>query len=123
MKNWKDIYHPPFYLAKYGSWVYDSAGNFVFQFEPMFDKQANYAEGYKGLEKKLLNCINGENTERTNKAVHKEGEIFIGDVHLITIRGWGNLTGYGGHRLSEKEAANVQDTFAEYIVEKLNEGL
>jgi len=38
----------------------------------------------------------------------------------ILIRGWGNLTGTGAHNLKEEEAANIQDTFAEYIVEQLN---
>lgn len=125
MKTWKDIYKLPVKLSQLGSHVYDSHGNFVFQFEPIYDSKGNYAEGYKQLEKSLIACINGESIERTNnlKATHNQGEIFIGDVHLITIRGWGNLTGVGGHRLSEKEAANVQDTFAEYIVERLNEGL
>ena len=36
------------------------------------------------------------------------------------IRGWGNLTGAGAHNLSVEEAANIQDTFADFIVERLN---
>ena len=42
--------------------------------------------------------------------------LFIGHK-LILIRGWGNLTGAGAHNLSVEEAANIQDTFADFIVE------
>lgn len=125
MKTWRDVYKLPLKLSEYGSHVYDKWSNFVFQFEPKFDAKGNYAEGYKELEDKVLRCINGEQIERKTKniAIHKEGRIFIGGVHLITIRGWGNLTGTGAKNLSAEEAANIQDTFAEFIVERLNKDL
>jgi hypothetical protein len=37
----------------------------------------------------------------------------------ILIRGWGNLTGVGSYNLDGEYAAKIQDTLAEYIVEKL----
>ena len=33
------FYKQPFHKAKYGSWIYDSQGNFVFQFETLFNKK------------------------------------------------------------------------------------
>lgn len=44
-----------------------------------------------------------------------------GDIQpLFLVRGWGHLTGGGGYNLPPKEAARIQDEFAEYIVEQLN---
>ena len=52
---------------------------------------------------------------------HEDGFILDNDHNkLILIRGWGNLTGIGAHNLSVEEAANIQDTFADFIVERLN---
>lgn len=118
MKTFRDIYKLPL-RKSHGTWVYDDAHNFVFQFEPKYSK-GNYADGWIDFEKKVLNKINGgkENFER--KFVHKDGEIIYNDYHVITIRGWGNLTGVGGHNLPPEEAANIQDTFADFIIEQLN---
>lgn len=123
MKTYKDIYVFPLRKSGRSSWVYDQKGNFVFQFEPKFDEKGNYADGYKEFEEKVIKFLNGESVERKSKntATVKNGEILLGDVHVITIRGWGNLTGCGAHNLPAEEAANIQDTFAEFIVDRLNE--
>ena len=120
MKTYKDIYKFPLRQWSYGSWVSDSVGNFVFQFEPRFTK-GDYAEGWQELESKALDAINGRGFF-DKEVYHEQGEIFVkGDSEaIITIRGWGNLTGTGGHNLKAEEAANIQDTFAEFIVEQLN---
>ena len=127
LKTYKDIYKFPLHKTKYGSHVNDAEYNFVFQFEPKFTEKGNYAEGWKEFEDKVLNCLNDITPlELENKSIFTldEGEIFInqGDVksHIITIRGWGNLTGIGAHNLSGEDASNIQDTFAEYIIQKLN---
>ena len=39
---------------------------------------------------------------------------------FILIRGWGNLTGAGSYNLDGEYAGKIQDTLAEYIVQKLN---
>ena len=41
---------------------------------------------------------------------------------IIIVRGWGRLTGFGvmGCKLPEGVAKQIQDDFAHYIVEKLN---
>lgn len=119
MKSFKDIYKLPliFIDKDYYTRIYDSNSNFVFQFT--FYNQFEIAE-------KLLNAINGKKW-LTNDSItfyHQEGNIFykVRDtkINVILIRGWGNLTGVGGHNLSSKEAINIQDTFAEFIVEQLN---
>lgn len=127
MKTYKDIYEFPLHQAKYGSWVYDKIGNFVFQFEPRFDEKGQYEKGWKEFEQNVLNCLNEvKNLELRVETIFtlKEGNIFItqnnNTLHIITIRGWGNLTGIGAHNLSGEEASNIQDTFAEFILNKLN---
>lgn len=119
MKTFRDIYKFPLHKDKYGTRVYDDAHNFVFQFEPKYVK-GNYADGWEEFEKKVLDKINGEEEIFGGKFIHKDGNVFHGNNHVITIRGWGNLTGVGGHNLPPEEAANIQDTFADFIVEQLN---
>jgi hypothetical protein len=115
MKTFKDVYLFPFELMDDDfHWVYDKKGNFVFQFE-VHDKEK---------KKKLLAVINGEDnlTNPELSFVHKDGCVTDSKtgVDVILIRGWGNLTSPNGFNLSPEEAANVQDTLADYIVEKLN---
>lgn len=114
MKTFKDIYKFPLHLADLGSWVWDADGNFVFEFEI-----PNKAE-----RELILFVLNEEEATMNHNLefYHEDGEIKerTKGKTVMTIRGWGNLTGTGTHNLPEKEAANIQDTFAEYIVERLN---
>lgn len=128
MKTYKDIYVFPLRKDSELDWVYDEAGNFVFQFEPKYNKEG-YRSGYLSFVEKSLKVLNGEKVERTTDYTffHESERIYYmipettERVHIITIRGWGNLTGIGAHNLPAEEAANIQDTFAEFIVDKLNE--
>ena len=112
--TFRDLYTFPFHQARYGSWVYDADSNFIFQFEFNNDKTR---EG-------IINILNGEiEPTKENIVKHKEGIIYVEkegeDKALIMIRGWGNLTGTGGYNLNGEYAGRIQDTLAEYIVEKL----
>lgn len=118
MKTFKDIYKFPL-TDEYG-WVYDQNGNFVFQWE--IDNEV--------IQDKIIEVINGtQKLKNPNlKFWHKEGYILSNlgtldnvEKEIILIRGWGNLTGTGAHNLPREEAANIQDTFAEHIVELLND--
>jgi hypothetical protein len=42
---------------------------------------------------------------------------------VLSIRGWGYLTGIGGLRLDVNTAAQLQDQFGDYIVEQLNKNI
>lgn len=111
MKNFKDIYELP--LEDQHGWIYDQKGNFVFQF--MIDDEKT--------EEKILKVINGKENFKNLDLVfkHEKGQILDkSGLPVILIRGWGNLTGTGAHNLPTEEAANIQDTFAEFIVERLN---
>ena len=109
--TFRDLYTFPFHQCKYSSWVYDADSNFIFQFE------------FKDMDtrEKTIQILNGELTEYKRQNITSDcGEIFVDDKPYILIRGWGNLTGTGGYNLDGEYAGRIQDTLAEYIVEKLN---
>lgn len=118
MKTFKDVYELPFVLSECSGWVYDQKRNFCFQIE-LHSQNA---------QKILLNSINDiRPLKNKNLSFESEkGEIKIKDTSnglgkcVILIRGWGNLISQNGFGFTPKEAAHVQDTLAEYIVEKLN---
>lgn len=117
MKTYKEIYKFPLSqheIEDYVSYrVTDVDNQFVFQF----------TFGDTNKQKLILKAINDE-SYLSNKELsfyHQDGYIFTNtNQKVILIRGWGNLTGTGGHNLSGKEAANVQDTLADFIVKQLN---
>lgn len=110
--NWKDIYTLP--LVDIEGWVYDSKNNFVFEF---------CIDGVQGSDK-IISCINGNYTMINPTQKYRYEQDYIIEVSTSTrvlhIRGWGNLTSPSKHNLSTEDACNVQDTFAEFIVNQLN---
>jgi lipopolysaccharide export LptBFGC system permease protein LptF len=111
MKTYKDVYQLP--LEENHGWIYDQKNNFVFQF--MIDDEKT--------EQKILDVINGKENFKNLDLVfkHEQGQIVDkSGLPIILIRGWGNLTGTGAMNLSVEEASNIQDTFADFIVERLN---
>lgn len=113
MKTFKEVYKLPFEKRDFTGWVYDQEGNFCFQLEFI----------NKEKEQKIIDVINGDDNLKNNEIsfYHKNGEIWNNSgAHVITIRGWGNLTSPNCFGFSDEEACNVQDTLAEYITEKLN---
>jgi len=108
--SFRDLYVEPFVDSLRIGRV-NSGDNFVFQFLSDNDE----------TNEKCLKILNGEITEYNRHNVkHLNGEIFINEVPFILIRGWGNLTGTGSFNLDVKYASKIQDSLAEYIVEKLN---
>lgn len=116
------FYKQPFRKSEYCGWVYDANENFVFQFETIFDEKGNYAAGEEDLMKSIIDSINSEDhipIESMN-LLSKDGQILDGDRELITIRGWGNLTGVGAHNFSGEKAAKIQDDFEGWLIAKLS---
>lgn len=115
MKTWKDVYELPLKIA-IASHVWDNKDAFVFQFVASDEK----------LREKVIEVINGtrEVKGRTSNFIYKDGFIQAEDTgaKLILIRGWGHLTGGGVTALnsSAEEASNIQRTFAEYILSRIN---
>lgn len=113
MKTYKDVYTFPLRIVSHSNWVYDDGHNFVFQFEIDDEEKQQF----------LLDVINGNQSLKNPDLFfrHEDGYIYDNkDREVILIRGWGNLTGIGAMNLPPEEAANIQDTFAEFIVEQLN---
>lgn len=115
INDWKDIYKLPLHRAKYGSWVYDTESNFVFEFEEFkSDTDRNI----------VIDILNGtEITKPKHTYFYNQEDQYIYQKEtmkpVILIRGWGNLTGTGAHNLDADIAAKIQDTFAEWIVSNL----
>ena len=111
MKTYKDVYEFPL-KENYGR-VCDQKNNFVFQFIISDEK----------TQVKMMNVINGTENYKNLSLLfeHKEGQIIEkSGLPILLIRGWGNLTGTGAMNLSGEEGSNIQDTFANFIVERFN---
>jgi len=116
MKTFKDVYKFPLRSEEYDAgYVFDSNDNLVFQF--MDNKYINL----------IIDILNDKIKSNYTDKFHywKQEQIVFIDSEprkmVLIIRGWGNLTGTGGMKLSNEEAINIQDTFAEFIISKLND--
>lgn len=112
MKTWEDVYELPLKCSNEGIRVTDNKNNFVFQFL----KRNN------DLITTILAIINGTSTIKVKDTLIYDGEYIREkeeNIPLLMIRGWENLTGTGAMNLPHKEAMNIQDTFAEFIISKL----
>ena len=110
--SFRDLYKEPFREWEYLSNRVYSGEEFAFQFEFF---------GAEKARKKVIKILNEEITDYERQEVeNRNGEIFINGNHFITIRNWGKLHGTGGYNLNTEHAGKIQDSLAEYIVEKLN---
>lgn len=110
--SFRDLYKEHFREWEYLSNRVYSGEEFAFQFEFF---------GAEKVRKKVLKILNEEIADYEKQEVeNKNGEIFVEGKHFITIRNWGKLHGTGGYNLDPEYAGKIQDTLAEYIVEKLN---
>ena len=117
-----NFYTRPFHKAKYSEWVYDAKGNFVFQFEGDYDEKDNYKEGYRELTENIifsLKDVDHKPLENFELELKNNIELYKDDKLFITIRGWGGLTGVGGHNFSSEKAVKIQDDFVKYFMYKV----
>jgi hypothetical protein len=121
-----EFYRQPFKQDKYSGWVYDARNNFVFQFdeEKEFDEKGNYLPGVKELREIVifsLNALDFDPIPGLDLSVNPKDpiEILNHGKLFITIRGWGNLTGIGGHHFDGEKASKIQDNFRDWLIYKL----
>lgn len=117
-----NFYTRPFHQDKYSGWVWDAKGNFVFQFEGDFDEKGNYIEGFKELTEQIifsLNDIKRTPIEGLKLTLKNEIELHKDDKLFILIRGWGNLTGIGGHNFSGEKSSKIQDDFITWLLHRV----
>jgi hypothetical protein len=104
------FYKLPFYVDDYIGWVYDADDNFMFQIKS--GPKSTIVERLNKVERvpnKASLTIDAENS----------GMILNYGDPFILIRGWGNLTGTGGHNLPAEEAVKIQDNLRDWIMWKL----
>jgi len=71
----------------------------------------------------VIDLINGTRVGKIEAKVtydQNEQTVNLDGQPILLIRGWGHLTGTGGLNLPLDQAAAFQDSFANYIVEKLS---
>lgn len=91
-----------------------------------FDWTLPTGKGYNKIKEQLLNKINGLECTLPDIPEHYLDGINVmykhpdGDKRIAVIRGWGMLTGTGGHNLDPDKAAEIQDAFAQYVVDMIN---
>lgn len=111
-------------------WEFMNIKVFTDENKMAFDWLTNFS---REIKEAYLAIINGErepNFKVKKEFYHKndgivyckflEGEHEGEEYKMFRIRGWGMLTGVGGYNLDPEVAAQVQDDFMNYCVEKLN---
>lgn len=111
--TWQEVYKLPLRIEEYAPFMVVTSDN-KRAFDFLFDNFDNFYE-------KIIETINGTPHKFDHKFYYNNyGEILYDGNQIITIRGWGYLTGVGGLNLSDEEACKIQDEFGKYIIDKLN---
>jgi hypothetical protein len=120
--DWRTVYKFPLEL-KYSTKVMTPDFKMAFDFIPSFIKDIDTLQISLQDKQKIVRIINGsdEKVKTLHNYSYKNGTIFVNDLALIWIRGWGHLTGQGGLRLKDDEAISIQDGFANFIISTLRD--
>ena len=111
--DFKEVYQPPFKMDDCGLYAVCSNGTKAFT---AFSNDAR-----KELVR-IVDLLNGkgEKYKKEDIVVEKGAKLMV-KGHLIIVRGWGRLIGFGGLGLSAKEAVKIQDDFINWVVETITE--
>mgnify|MGYP000147356377 CR=1 FL=1 len=118
MKDFKEIYKAPFT----DTWGTVTSDNDVHAFTFTKDVREEARELIiKALNGEVKMSLTPEQQEEVAHIFYKESYIYAkgednNDIEIISIRGFGHLTGIGGLKLSDEVASEIQDNFGEYIV-------
>lgn len=110
--TFKDVWKHPFKSDGWG-YIWDADNIMVFSFEDDVDEE---------FQKDFTNLLNDQPGEKINAPLEiKDGcDLYMyNEVYVGSFRGWGHLI--GGLRLSEEEAAKIQDDFIEWCLTKIKE--
>lgn len=110
--DWREVYKLPF---RYDGMLYVLASNRTTTLTFDFDHDENFATN-------IVNKLNGDSSIKFDSkfTIKNNIEFYYNDKFTFVVRGWGKLIGYGGFRLSETEAIQTQNDFANWILEILN---
>ena len=131
MKTFKDIYKFPlrwdedFSMKVFGD---DGAMAFDFPFGMLKKAYPNMIILPNEAKKMIVDVVNGESKGKINYSLtyNPDDTIIYADVEgtqreFIIVRGWGNLTGQGGHNLKEEKAIELQTAFANHIIKSITD--
>lgn len=116
--DWKEIYKPPFHIDEYGIYMWSKNHTTTFTFclscDDIVERQ--------NIINNIVNKLNGDSSIKFDSKFTLRNNIYFsyGSKSVFHIRGWGKLTGIGGYRLPADEAANIQEEFAKWVLETLN---
>jgi hypothetical protein len=106
---------------KYGK-VFDNDFNMAFDFFHPFLAGKNSEVISDELQQDIVDVLNGESKPiQIPDLSYQDGDIFSRDKAIVMIRSWGRLTGSGGLKLSTDVALAIQDSFANFIIDRLNQ--
>lgn len=118
--TFNDAWIGPFHYDGWG-YIYDSENTMVFTFECPDDEEE--LKMHQEFANKMVNVLNGLEVEPINCIEIQDGVDLYKDGKLIgCFRGWGHLTGTGAMSLSSETAKRLQDSFIEYVMNKLKNG-
>lgn len=113
--TWREVYQLPFRIDN-DIYMYskNNIKTCLFNLNLNIDKQ--------NMINSIVNKLNGDSgikfdskfTLRNNIYFHYNGKF------AFSIRGWGKLTGIGGYHLPACDAGRIQDEFAKWILDTLN---
>lgn len=111
--NFKDIYKLPLCKSDYRM-VFTADGNMAFDWCLCHPNSKAYHT--------VVDALNNEKPLHSDKGTwsYKDCFVYLGEEKAMRIRGWGRLTGCGGLCLPDKEAAQIQDEFGQWIADTLN---
>lgn len=112
MSNWGKYYKLPLHLdpAPYSSYAWGEDDSMVLGFSSTMSRNdAKY----------IIDVLNGDAISTFENLRFEDTEFYDGDKYIFEIRGWGNLTGIGAHKLTEEEAEKIHMEFRDFIYHQL----
>ena len=116
--NWRDVYQLPLH-SDTESVSYVWSNNEVMTFD--FDFDYEYGEKRMMVDK-IVEKLNGDSSIKFDSefTIQNGIDFYYDGKYAFCIRGWGYLTGGGALHLSNDEAVSIQDDFAKWVLETLN---
>lgn len=107
--TWEEVYKLPLQCNMYcPSIVFDSNNNHALDILTDDDE----------FVKEIIDVLNGMSDKKFEIIEQRPTKIKLQNATIV-IRGWGHLIGTGGLHLPEEEAAQIQDSFQEWVANKL----
>ena len=126
-KDWRDCYKLPLHLDEYRVYARDADDNAALgDFNLKYDERGNYLPGERERINHIVDIINGDCSSNFDSdwGISNDNlcKITYKGEYQFSVRGWGHLKDRSSLNLPAKLAAEMQDGFINYIIDKLNGG-